>query len=138
MWSRTVYSKKVQNCSHCEKEQSAVPRKVQEKLKRFQNFQKKRKPKLPKQISINKKPGKTFPQIKIKENQKQQVLSPAESPICWPNKSISWTRSISLVSEDNIATNEQLSLCFSKYIRFTNKCYEGVDPTLDPNAYLQS
>ena len=59
-----------------------------------------------------------------------------EGHSCWPDKSFLWTRSISLVSEDNLATNEQLSLSFSKYIRFTNKFYEGVDPTLDPNAYL--
>ena len=85
---------------------------------------------------MNQKPGKTFPQIKIKENQKQQVLSPMESPICWTDKSFLRTRPISLVSKDNLATNEQLSLSFSKYIRFTNKCYEGVDPTLDPNAYF--
>ena len=43
---------------------------------------KQRKPKLPRQISINQKPGKQFPQIKIKENQKQEVLSLAELPIC--------------------------------------------------------
>ena len=54
------------------------------------------------------------------------------------DKSVLRTRPISLVSEDNLATNKQLSLSFSKYIRFTNKCYKGVDPTLDPNAYLQS
>ena len=138
MQSHTVYSRKVRNCPHREKEQSAVPRKVQEKHKRFQNFQKQRKPKLPRQISINQNPGKTFPQIKIKENQKQKVLSPVESPICWPDKSFLRTRPISLVSKDNLATNEQLSFSFSKYIRFTNKCYEGVDPTLDPNAYLGS
>ena len=128
----------MRNCLHCAKEQSVVPKKVQEKLKRFQNFQKQRKPKLPRQISINKKPGKFFPQIKIKENQKQQVLSPAESPIFWPDKSFLRTRPISLVSEDNLATNEQLSFSFSKYIHFTNKFYEGVDPTLYPNAYLHS
>jgi len=81
---------------------------------------------------------KCFLKSKIKENQKQQVLSPVESPICWPDKSFLRTRPISLVSEDNLATNEQLSLSFSKYIHFTNKCYEGVDPTLDPNAYLRS
>ena len=114
------------------------PEKFKKKNKIFQNFQKKRKPKLPRQMSINQKLGKTFPQIKIKENQKQQVLSPVESPICWPDKSFLRTRPISLVSEDNLATNEQLSLSFSRYIRFTNKCYEGVDPTLDPNAYLWS
>ena len=60
------------------------------------------------------------------------------SVICWPDKSFLRTRPISLVSEDNLATNEQLSLSFSRYICFTNKCYEGVDPTLDPNAYLWS
>ena len=114
------------------------PENFKKNIKDFKILKKRRKTKLPRQISINQKPGKTFPQIKIKENQKQQVLSPVESPICWPDKSILRTRSISLVSEDNLATNEQLSLSFSKYIRFTNKCYEGVDPTLDPNAYLRS
>ena len=138
MRSHTVNSSKVRNYPHCAKEQSAVPRKVQEKRKRFQNFQKQRKPKLPRKISINQKPGKFFPQIKIKENQKQQVLSPAELPICWLDKSFLWTRPISLVSEDNLATNEQLSLSFFKYICFTIKFYEGVDPTLYPNAYLHS
>ena len=68
----------------------------------------------------------------------KQVLSPVESPICWLDKSFLRTRLISLVSKDNLATNEQLSLSFSKYIHFKNKCYEGVDPTLDPNAYLRS
>ena len=87
-------------------------------------------------MSINQKLGKTFPQIKIKEIQKKQVLSPAESPICWPDKSFLRTRAISLVSEDNLAKNEQIILSFSKYICFTNKRYEGFDPTLDPNAYL--
>ena len=76
MRSRTVYLTKVRNCLQYAKEQSAVPRKVQEKLKRFQNFQKQRKPKLPRHMSINQKLGKNFPQIKIKENQKQQVSFP--------------------------------------------------------------
>ena len=138
MRSCTVYLRKVKNCPHCAKEKSAVPGKFQEKCKRFQNFQKQRKPKLPRHISINQKPRNFFPQIKIKENQKQKVLSTVESPICWPDKSLLRTRSISLVSEDNLATNEQLSLSFSKYICFAIKCYEGADPTLDPNAYLHS
>ena len=121
MVSHCLLKKKCETARTVQKNKVRSPEKAQEKRKIFQNFQKQRKPKLPRQISINQKPGKTFPQIKIKENQKQQVLSPVESPICWLDKSILRTRSISLVSENNLATNKQLSLSFSKYVRFTNK-----------------
>ena len=60
--------KKCETARTVKTRQSAVPGKTREKLKRFQNFQKQRKPKLPRQMYINKKLGKAFPQIKIKEN----------------------------------------------------------------------
>ena len=57
--------------------QSAVSGKTREKHKRFQNFQKQRKTKLPRQISINQKPGKTFPQIKIEREPKTTSSFPS-------------------------------------------------------------
>ena len=74
--------------------QSAVPGKTREKLKIYQIFQKQRKTKLPRQMSINQKPGKMFPQIKIKENQKQQVLPQwSRQFVVWINPSCRQDRS---------------------------------------------
>ena len=50
--------------------QSAVLAKIIEKLKTLLNFQKQKKSKASRQMCINQKPGKTFPQIKIEREPK--------------------------------------------------------------------
>ena len=45
---------------------------------------------------------------------------------CWSNKSFLRTRPISLVLQDNLATNRQINLSFSRHMQFTNKNYRDV------------
>ena len=69
---------------------------------------------------------KTIFSSQNKGKPKIKYLSPMESPICWPDKSILQTRPVSLVLEDSLATNRQTNLSFSRHMRFISKYYKGV------------
>jgi len=73
--------------------------------------------KLPKLVYINKKPEtKKIFSNKNKGKPKNQIQSLVESPFCWLDKLILWTRMISLVSEDSLATKGQKNLSFSRHM----------------------
>ena len=55
---------------------------------------------------------KQVSEVKDKGKLKTTFSSPVESPICWPDKSIFWTRLISLVLEDSLATSRQKKSIF--------------------------
>ena len=72
-----LLKQRCENARTVKRRKSTVPGKTREKHKRYQIFQKQSKPKLPRQISINQKPGKTFPQIKIEREPKTTSYFPS-------------------------------------------------------------
>ena len=102
-----------------------------EKVRSPENFKKTKNNPDPKNYRIPRRSNQNqkqeqVSQIKDKGKPKTKFSSPTESAICWPDKSILRTRTISLVSENSLVTKGQTNLSFSRHLQFINKYYKSV------------